>query len=81
MNISPMTPRFLQETFLNISIIVGAIVGAVGLVLWVVSGFSNWDALLCAALGAAIFFGFRKIKSLKADYEMDEPGEDSGGAP
>lgn len=75
MNISPMTPRFLQETILNICIIVGAIVGLVGLVLWIVGGFSNWEALLVAALGAAIFFGFRKVKALKADYDPDEPEE------
>ena len=77
MNISPMTPRYLQETFLNICIIIGAIVGVVGLAFWVYSKFTNWEALLVAVLGAAIFFGFRKVKSIQADLEKPENDEET----
>ena len=73
-----MTPRYLQETFLNICSIVGAIVGVVGLVLWICSAFANWDAFLVTALGAAIFFGFRKVKSIQADHEKTGPDDGSG---
>ena len=68
MKISPMTPRYLRETFLNICIIIGVIVGVVGLILWIISGLSNWDALLVTALGAMIFFGFRYVKRLQSEY-------------
>ena len=78
MNISPMTPRFLQETFLNICIIIGAIVGLVGLYCLIFTDLSKLDAVIVTVLGAAIFFGFRKIKSLKADYEANRPKKDPG---
>ena len=81
MIISPMTPRYLRETVLNLSIIIGAIVGGIGLILWVISGLSNWNALLVTVLGAAIFFGFRYVKSLQKDYAEDDPERDGGGAP
>ena len=77
----PMTPRYLQETILNLCIIIGAIVGTIGLVLWAISGFSKWDALLVAALGAAIFFGFRYVKSLQKAYGEEDPEKENGGAP
>ena len=76
-----MVPRYLQETFLNLSIIIGAIVGGIGIVLWVISGLTNWEALLVAALGAAIFFGFLYVKSLQKDYEKEDPERKDGGAP
>ena len=76
MNISPMTPRFLQETFLNICIIIGAIVGLIGLYCLIFTDLSKLDAAIVTVLGAAIFFGFRKIKSLKADYEANRPKKD-----
>ena len=77
----PMTPRYLRETVLKLCIIVGAIVGAVGIVLWIVSGFSSWRALLVTALGAAIFFGFRYVKSLDSDFGDMDRGDEENGAP
>ena len=64
-----MTPRFLQETILNICIIIGAIVAVVGLFCLIFTDYSKIDALIVTCLGAAIFFGFRKVKSIQADYE------------
>ena len=77
MKISPMTPRYLQEAFLNICIIIGTIVGVTGLIFWIISGFSNWDALLVTALGAMIFFGFRYVKQLQSEYSMASDHKDS----
>ena len=71
-----MTPRYLQETVLNLCIIIGAIVGIIGLVCWIISGFSNWDAVVAVLLGAMIFFGFRKVKSLQKDFGGDGKAED-----
>ena len=76
MKISPMTPCYLQEAFLNICII-GTIVGVVGLILWIISGFSNWDALLVTALGTMILFGFRYVKRLQSEYSMASDHKDS----
>ena len=81
MKISPMTPRFLQETILNICCIVGILVGAAGIYCFFFTELSKGESLLVTALGAGIFFGFRKVKSLKADYEENEAEDDSKGAP
>ena len=62
-------------------IVLGALVGIYGLVRWIASGFANVDALICAAAGAVIFFGFRWVKSLDAEYEEDDPERKDGGAP
>lgn len=77
MKISPMTPRFLQETILNICIIIGAIVGTVGLVCFIISGFSGIDAAVCHLLGGLIVFAFIKIKSLHKDFSDDGPKDGS----
>ncbi len=76
-----MAPRYLQETVIHLCIIVGVIVGGIGSVWWIASGFSNLRALLCAVLGAAIFFGFRKVETLGNDYEDMTPEEKSEDAP
>ena len=81
MNISPMTPRFLRETILNICIIIGAIVAIVGVVCLIFTDLSKIDAAIVTVLGAAIFFGFRKVKSINADHDMSDAEEDSDGAP
>ena len=81
MKISPMTPRFLQETILNISIIIGVIVAGVGLYCLIFTELSKLESALIVVIGAAIFFGFRKVKSLKADYEEGDAEDDSKGAP
>lgn len=73
MSLGPMMPRFLQEAFLNICLIIGVIVAAVGLYCLIFTNLSKLDAALVTALGAAIFFGFRKVKSLRSDYEGYRP--------
>ena len=74
-----MAPRYLQETILNICIITGAIVALVGLVCLIFTDLSKIDSLIVTLLGAAIFFGFRKVKSIQSDYEdvgeKDDPDE------
>ena len=77
MIIGPMTPRYLQETILNICIIIGAILGALGTVLWTIGGFRNWRAFLCMALGILIFGVFLKVKDIVSDYAMESPEKDS----
>ena len=72
-----MVPRYLQETVLNLCIIIGAIVGGVGIVCLCLKGFSKTDALLVTALGAAVFFGFLKVKSIVGDHEGTRKKKDS----
>ncbi|MBO4888655.1 MAG: hypothetical protein J5589_10135 [Firmicutes bacterium] len=76
MNISPMTPRYLNETILNLCIIIGAIVAIIGIIFLFWKGFSDRDALICTALGALIFFGFRKVRSIQAEHEEDSPKDE-----
>ena len=64
-------PKTRWWTGLLSAIVVGALVGIYGLVCWIISGFSNWDAVVAVLLGAMIFFGFRKVKSLQKDYGGD----------
>lgn len=72
-----MVPRYLQETVLNLCIIIGAIVGGVGLLCLCLEGFNKTDALLVTALGAAVFFGFLKVKSIVKDHEGTRKQKDS----
>ena len=76
MNIGPMTPRWLNETMLNICIIIGAIVGIIGIFCLMFTGLSKSDAALVAVLGAVVFFGFRRVKGIQSDYEMDGTGDE-----
>ena len=72
MNISPMTPRYLQETFLNICIVIGALVALVGLFCLIFTELSKIESLIVTAIGVVIVFGFWKVKSLKADLEPED---------
>ena len=76
-----MTPRYLQETVLTLCIIIGAIVCAAGIVCLFIPGFSKVSFAVIAVLGAGIFFGFLKIRSLCSDYEDGGNDDDPGGAP
>lgn len=77
----PPTPRFLQETFLNLCIIIGAILLGVGLFCLLFTELSKKEAALIVVLGAAIFFGFRKVKSLQSDYSESDGEDGPKGAP
>ena len=72
-----MIPRYLQETVLNLCIIIGAIVGILGIVFLCWKGISDTDSWICTVLGAAIFFGFLKVKSIQAEHEIPDKNRDA----
>ncbi len=65
------TPRYMQETVLNICIVIGAIGGIIGLVFLFVKGFADKDAWICFVSGAAVFFGFLRVKSIEAGHREE----------
>ena len=65
------TPRYMRETELNICIVIGAIGGIIGLVFLFIKGFADKDAWICFVLGAAVFFGFLKVKSIQAEHRKE----------
>ena len=74
-------PKALWWTALLSVMVIGGLVGIYGLIRWIISGFASTDALICALAGAAIFFGFRYVKSLDKEYEEEDPERKDGGTP
>ena len=72
-----MVPRYLQETVLNLCIIIGAIVGILGIVFLCWKGISDVESWICLVLGAAIFFGFLKVRAIQSEHEKPDRDEDT----
>ncbi|MBR6406067.1 MAG: hypothetical protein IKS18_07765 [Lachnospiraceae bacterium] len=77
MKIDPMTPRYLNETVLNLCIIIGAILGTVGLVFLIIRRFADKDAWICTALGVLICVVFIRVKLIQAEHEKVQPKKDA----
>ena len=58
-------------------IIIGAAVTILGIVFLCWKGISDKDSWICTILGAAVFFGFLKVRSIQSEHEKTDKSGDA----